>query len=90
MNKEEFVREVASRSQMKKNEISKVLDCMINTIMETVADGEKLMLVGFGSFEPRSRKARQGRNPQTGDVVEIPSATVPYFSAGKRFKEKVN
>ena len=57
--------------------------------METVSEGEKVTLIGFGSFEPRDRKARDGRNPKTGEVIKIPATTVPAFSAGKAFKERV-
>ncbi len=57
--------------------------------MASVAEGEKVSLVGFGSFEPRARKARDGRNPQTGQTIKIPATTVPAFSAGKGFKELV-
>ena len=57
--------------------------------MEAVAGGDKVSLVGFGSFEPRDRKARDGRNPQTGKTIKIPATTVPAFSAGKGFKQLV-
>jgi DNA-binding protein HU-beta len=57
--------------------------------MEAVSDGDKVTLVGFGSFESRERKAREGRNPKTGDKMEIPATRVPAFSAGKLFKDRV-
>jgi DNA-binding protein HU-beta len=60
------------------------------SIQSTVAAGGKVSLVGFGSFEPRQRAARNGRNPQTGATIEIPAVTVPAFSAGKQFKELVS
>ena len=58
--------------------------------MQVVADGDKVTLVGFGSFEPKVRSAREGRNPRTGETVQIPAARVPNFSAGKAFREAVN
>jgi len=66
-----------------------VVSATIDTVMETVSEGEKVTLIGFGSFEPRDRKARDGRNPKTGEVIKIPATTVPAFSAGKAFKERV-
>ena len=61
----------------------------ITTIQKTVARGKKVTLVGFGTFEPRKRAARTGRNPQNGKPLKIPAKTVPAFSAGKKFKEMV-
>ena len=66
-----------------------MVSATIDTVMETVSEGEKVTLIGFGSFEPRDRKARDGRNPKTGEVIKIPATTVPAFSAGKAFKERV-
>ena len=66
-----------------------VLNAILTAIAEAVANGEKVTLVGFGSFESRSRKEREGRNPATGEQMTIPAATVPTFSAGKVFKDEV-
>ena len=66
-----------------------VLNAILTAIAEAVASGGKVTLVGFGSFESRSRKEREGRNPATGEKMTIPAATVPIFSAGKVFKDEV-
>ena len=66
-----------------------VLNAVLTAIAEAVASGEKVTLVGFGSFESRSRKEREGRNPATGEQITIPAAIVPTFSAGKVFKDDV-
>ncbi|MEM6252581.1 MAG: HU family DNA-binding protein [Cyanobacteria bacterium P01_D01_bin.156] len=89
MNKGELIDEIASSTDVPKNVIDNVVSATIDTIMETVSAGEKVTLIGFGSFEPRDRKARDGRNPKTGEVIKIPATTVPAFSAGKAFKERV-
>ena len=89
MNKGELIDEIASSTELPKNVIDNVVSATIDTVMETVWEGEKVTLIGFGSFEPRDRKARDGRNPKTGEVIKIPATTVPAFSAGKAFKERV-
>ena len=89
MNKEELVDMIAAKTRMTKKEASKILTAFTDTIMETVASGEKVVLVGFGTFEPKDRKERKGMNPQTKEPMTIPARTVPAFSAGKGFKEKV-
>ena len=89
MNKEELVQEVAKKANVTQKEATEVLTSLIDTIQKTVAKGKKVTLVGFGTFEPRKRAARTGRNPQTGKELKIPAKTVPAFSAGKNFKELV-
>ncbi|NEO73481.1 HU family DNA-binding protein [Moorena sp. SIO3H5] len=89
MNKGELVDKVAERATVTKKQADAVLSAAIETIMEAVSEGDKVTLVGFGSFESRERKAREGRNPKTGEKMEIPATKVPAFSAGKVFKEKV-
>lgn len=89
MNKGELVDKVAERASVTKKEADAVITATIESIMEAVAEGKKVTLVGFGSFEPRERKEREGRNPKTGDTMVIPATVVPAFSAGKLFKEKV-
>lgn len=89
MNKEELVQEVAKKTKRPQKEVADILSSTIETIEKTVAKGKKVTLVGFGTFEPRKRAARTGRNPQTGKELKIPSKTVPAFSAGKKFKEMV-
>ncbi|MBX2860103.1 MAG: HU family DNA-binding protein [Vampirovibrio sp.] len=89
MNKEELVQEVAKKTKTSQKQVQEVLTSMVETIEKTVAKGKKVTLVGFGTFEPRKRAARTGRNPQTGRELKIPAKTVPAFSAGKKFKELV-
>ena len=89
MNKGELVDKVAEKASVTKKEADAGITATIESIMEAVAEGQKVTLVGFGSFEPRERKEREGRNPKTGDTMIIPATKVPAFSAGKLFKEKV-
>jgi DNA-binding protein HU-beta len=89
MNKEELVRTIAIKTATSQKEVSEILNALTEAIMEAVASGEKIVMVGFGTFEPRDRKERQGRNPQTGEPILIPATRVPAFSAGKLFKDKV-
>lgn len=89
MNKGELITTVAAKAGVSKKEADTIVSAAIDTIMEAVADGEKVTFVGFGSFEPRDRKEREGRNPKTGETMTIPATTVPAFSAGKGFKEAV-
>ncbi|MEA5472324.1 HU family DNA-binding protein [Spirulina sp. 06S082] len=89
MNKGELIDMVASRTQVTKKEADAIITAIIETIMETVAEGEKITLVGFGSFEARDRKEREGRNPKTGETMLIPATKVPAFSPGKKFKTEV-
>jgi DNA-binding protein HU-beta len=89
MNKGELIDAVAAKASVTKKEADAVLTAALEAIMEAVASDDKVTLVGFGSFESRKRKAREGRNPKTGEKMEIPETTVPAFSAGKLFKEKV-
>lgn len=90
MNKGELVDAIAERTQATKKQIEAILSATLDTIVDTVADGDRVTLVGFGSFETRQRKEREGRNPRTGDKMVIPPTTVPAFSAGKIFKARVN
>jgi DNA-binding protein HU-beta len=89
MNKGELIDAIASQTELPKTEITQVVTATVEAIMKAVSDGQKVTLVGFGSFESRARKAREGRNPKTGDTMTIPATTVPAFSAGKLFKQKV-
>jgi DNA-binding protein HU-beta len=90
MNKGELVDAIATKSEMTKKDADTIFSAAIDIIMEAVAAGDKVTLVGFGSFEPRARAAREGRNPQTGKTLQIPATTVPAFSAGKQFKDMVS
>ncbi|HEY9621563.1 MAG TPA: HU family DNA-binding protein [Crinalium sp.] len=90
MNKGELVDANAAKANLTKKEVDTVLTAMLEVIQETVASGDKVTLVGFGTFEARQRQAREGRNPSTGKPIQIPATTIPAFSAGKLFKDKVS
>ncbi len=90
MNKEELVQEISKKAKVTQKDATEVLNALMSTIEKTVAKGKKVTLVGFGTFEPRKRAARTGRNPQTGKELKIPAKTVPAFTAGKKFKTIVN
>ena len=89
MNKGELVDAIAQAADVTKKDADKVLSAALEVIMDAVSSGDKVTLVGFGSFESREREAREGRNPKTGEKMEIPETVVPAFSAGKSFKEMV-
>ncbi|UBF30754.1 HU family DNA-binding protein (plasmid) [Kovacikia minuta CCNUW1] len=89
MNKGELIDAIAAKADCTKKDADTVLTALLDTILDTVAEGEKVTLVGFGTFEVRDRSAREGRNPSTGATIQIPATKVPAFSAGKLFKEKV-
>jgi len=89
MNREELIAEISKSAKVTKKAAAEVLTATIDTIQATVKKGNKVTLVGFGTFEPRKRAARTGRNPQTGKAIKIAAKTVPAFSAGKKFKELV-
>ena len=90
MNKEELVQEITKKAKVTQKDATEVLNNLVATVQKTVAKGEKVTLVGFGTFESRKRAARTGRNPQTGKEIKIAAKTVPAFSAAKKFKAMVN
>jgi DNA-binding protein HU-beta len=90
MNKEELVQEVAKRTKTTQKHASEIISLTLDVVAKTVAKGKKVTLVGFGTFAPRKRAARTGRNPQTGAEIKIPAKTVPVFTPGKQFREVVN
>ena len=90
MNKAELIELVANKTETSKRQAEECLDLAITTITKSVARGEKVTLVGFGSFDRRERRARKGRDPRTGTEIDIPAKKVPVFSAGKGFKQTVN
>ena len=90
MNKTELIDHVADKANLTKTQMQDALKVLLETITQVVADGDKVILVGFGSFEAKERSAREGRNPKTGESIQIPAARVPTFSAGKSFREVVN
>jgi DNA-binding protein HU-beta len=89
MNKAELVKQVATAIGTTEKGVSVTLNTILEVITNSVADGDKVTLVGFGTFEARTRKEREGRNPATGEPMTIPATTVPVFSPGKAFKDAV-
>jgi DNA-binding protein HU-beta len=89
MNKSELIDAIATRTELSKVASGKALDAVIEAIVEAVATGEGVSLVGFGSFKAAARAAREGKNPKTGEKIKIAATTVPKFSAGATFKATV-
>ena len=89
MNKTELIAEVAAKSGLSKKDAEKALAAVVDTVKEAVAKGDKVQLVGFGSFEVKTRAARTGLNPRTKEPVEIAATKVPTFKAGKALKDAV-
>ena len=89
MNKSEMIDAIADRTELSKVASAKALDAVIETVVETVARGEAVTLVGFGSFKASPRAAREGKNPKTGEKIQIPETVVPKFAAGATFKTRV-
>ncbi|MBE6738167.1 MAG: HU family DNA-binding protein [Ruminococcus sp.] len=90
MNKTELVAAVAAKSGISKKDADKAVAAVLDTIVESITAGEKVALVGFGTFEQRTRNARTGCDPRTNAKIEIPASKVPAFKAGKAFKDAVN
>lgn len=90
MNKNELVTSMAEKTGMKKTEVEKVLKAFTDTVAEELKKGEKIQLVGFGTFEVSERAAREGRNPRTGEIMPIAATKAPKFKAGKALKDAVN
>ena len=89
MNKIELIAAISEKTGMTKKDAEKALLAVVDTITETVVKGDKVTLVGFGSFETKTREARMGRNPKTKEAIEIPATRVPVFKAGKALKDAV-
>ena len=89
MNKVELIAQIAEKSGLSKKDAEKALAAVIDTITEAVSTGDKVQLVGFGSFEVKQREARVGRNPKTKEAIEIPATRVPVFKAGRALKDSV-
>ena len=90
MNKSELIAAMAAKTGETKKDAEAALNSFVNVVTEALVKGEKVQLVGFGTFETRERAAREGRNPRTKETINIPASTVPVFKAGKEFKERVN
>ncbi len=90
MNKTELIAAVAEKTGLKKTESANAIEAVVAAITEELKKGEKVTLIGFGTFETRNRAARTGRNPQTGKEIKIKASKAPAFKAGKALKEAVN
>ncbi|MCI8836177.1 MAG: HU family DNA-binding protein [Ruminococcus sp.] len=90
MNKTELVAAIAENAEISKKDAEKAMKALIDVITEELKKGEKVQLVGFGTFEVSSRAAREGRNPQTGKAMKIAACKAPKFKAGKALKDAVN
>jgi DNA-binding protein HU-beta len=90
LNKSDIVKVVADAGELSNAAAGRVLDALLDSIVKSVTKGESVVLTGFGSFEATKRAARQGRNPQTGETIQIAAATLPRFKPGKGFKDAVN
>lgn len=90
MNKQELIAAVAEKSAMSKKDTEKVVNLMLGTIVDALKAGDKVALVGFGTFEAKSRPARKGHNPMTGEEINIPASKAASFKAGKALKESLN
>lgn len=88
-NKAELVERVAEKTNLTKKDVTATVEALFETIEETLASGDKVQVIGFGTFEVRDRAARKGRNPQTGEEIQIPASKVPGFKAGKALKDAV-
>jgi len=90
LNKTDLVASVAEKTDLTKKDTEKVVNAVFQSIEEALANGDKVQLIGFGTFEVRERAEREGRNPQTNEAIKIPASKVPAFKAGKSLKESVN
>ncbi|MFD2672888.1 HU family DNA-binding protein [Marinicrinis sediminis] len=90
MNKTDLINHVAEVAELQKKEATRAVDAVFDSIAEALRNGEKVQLVGFGNFEVRERAARKGRNPQTGEEIDIAASKVPAFKPGKALKEGIN
>ncbi|EHM54217.1 MULTISPECIES: HU family DNA-binding protein [Cardiobacterium] len=90
MNKTELVDAIAAAADITKAQAGRALDAVLESVTETLKKGEKVTLIGFGTFETRERAARTGRNPQTGKEIQIAASTTPAFKAGKKLKDALN
>lgn len=89
MNKTDLVNNIASKSGLTKRDVETVLNSLMSEITDALSEGDKVQLIGFGTFETRKRASRTGRNPQTGSTIEIPASNIPAFKAGNKLKEAV-
>ena len=90
MNKSELVASVAEVAELTKKDAEKAVNAVLEKKKKALVEDDKVQIIGFGTFEVRTRAARKGRNPQTGETIEIPASKNPVFKAGKALKEAVN
>lgn len=90
MTKSELVNSIAEKAELSKSDAEKALKAFVETVTDALKDGDKIAMVGFGTFSVGDRAARVGKNPQTGEAINIPAAKVPKFKAGKALKDAVN
>ena len=90
MNKSELVAKVAESAGLTKKDAEKAINAVFSSIEKALVDGDKVQMIGFGTFEVKERAARKGRNPQTGNEIDIPASKNPVFKAGKALKDAVN
>ncbi len=90
MNKTELVANVAEKAGLTKKDAEKALAAVLESVQQALIEGDRVQLIGFGTFEVKERAARMGRNPQTGKDMEIPASKAPVFKAGKALKDAVN
>ncbi len=88
-NKADLIDGVAEKSGLTKKDATAAVEGLFDVVTETLAEGERVQVIGFGTFEVRDRAARKGRNPQTGEEIQIPATKVPAFKAGKGLKDAV-
>ncbi|HZG77199.1 HU family DNA-binding protein [Paenibacillus antri] len=89
MNKTDLIAKVAEATEMSKKDVTNVVEAVFDSIADALQNGDKVQLVGFGNFEVRERTARKGRNPQTGEEIDIPASKVPAFKPGKALKDGI-
>lgn len=90
MNKQELIAAIAEKAEMEKDDAKKALNAFIEVVGDELKKGEKIQIIGFGTFEVSERTAREGRNPQTGETMEIKASRNPKFKAGKALKDSLN
>ena len=90
MNKTELVSAVAAKAEISKKDAEKAVAAVIDAVVDTLKSGDKVQLVGFGTFEVRERNARTGLNPRTKEKIEIPASKLPVLKAGKAFKDAIS
>lgn len=90
MNKSELIAAVAESAALSKKDAEKAVNAVVTTVTDALVAGDKVQLVGFGTFETRERGARTGKNPRTGEAIKIAASKVPAFKAGKALKDAVN